>query len=112
MDARAGVFDAPALPEIHHAVLRAAARATDSLDMKTWHTCDTTHCRAGWVVKLAGAHDLEILTCTPLAALAIYHVSSPIKVPLSAFFVSDEEALADMRRCAEEEKALASKTPR
>ena len=35
------------------AVARAALQ-TDALDMDTWHTCETTHCIAGWAVHLAG----------------------------------------------------------
>ena len=30
---------------------RVAAQPT-CLDMKTWHTCETTHCLAGWAVTL------------------------------------------------------------
>ena len=73
--------------------------------MAKWHTCETTHCRAGWVVSLAGkaGKDLEEKTNTPLAAMAIYRASSDIRVSPSMFYVSDGEALKDMKRCAEEE---------
>jgi len=76
--------------------------------MGSWHACDTTHCRAGWVVHLAGeaGYELERRTSPLFAAMQIYHASSPIKVSPPRFFESNEIAMADMRRCAEEEKAL------
>jgi len=75
--------------------------------MRSWHTCETTHCRAGWVVALAGENGKELQTqiSTPLAAMVIYRASSDIKVSLNMFFVSNEEALQDMKRCADLEKA-------
>jgi hypothetical protein len=71
--------------------------------MDNWHVCGTTHCRAGWVVHLAGeaGYELEKLTSTPFAAMAIYNKSSDIKVPLHMFYVDNDESLADMKRCAE-----------
>jgi hypothetical protein len=72
--------------------------------MGNWHTCDTTHCRAGWVVHLAGkkGYELEKKLGTPLAANKIYKKSSNIEVKWSLrFFDSNEEAMADMKRCAE-----------
>ncbi len=76
--------------------------------MATWHTCETTHCRAGWVVHLAGeaGKALEAFHDTPLAARLIYKASSPINVTFPRFYETNEVALADMKRCAEEEAAL------
>ena len=76
--------------------------------MGDWHTCDTTHCRAGWVVFLAGKQGmaLEGLTSTPFAAMQIYKKSSPIKVSPTRFHESNEVAMADIIRCAKEEKEL------
>ena len=73
--------------------------------MRSWHACETTHCRAGWVVALAGedGKDLEAQTDTAFAAMAIYRTSSDIVVSPSMFYVSNEEALKDMKRCAEQE---------
>ena len=74
--------------------------------MRDWHTCETTHCRAGWVVHLAGeaGKALEQHTTTEFAAMQIYHKSNP-DVPVSPvrFYESNEVAMADMKRCAEEE---------
>ena len=71
--------------------------------MGDWHTCDTTHCRAGWVVTLAGeaGKALEQFFDTPLAAALIYRESSPHKVSMARFFDDNEAAMADMRRMAE-----------
>ena len=73
--------------------------------MQNWHTCNTTHCRAGWVVHLAGASGkaLEKKTSTLFAAMQIYKASSPIGVSPTRFFESNEQAMADMERCAAEE---------
>ena len=73
--------------------------------MNNWHTCDTTHCRAGWVVHLAGSkgYELESKTSTVFAAIQIYNASSEIKVSPPRFYESDEVALADIKKCAAEE---------
>ncbi len=72
--------------------------------MRDWHTCDTTHCRAGWVVALAGesGKKLEDATSTLFAAMQIYLASDPDN-PISPvrFYESNELALADMKRLAE-----------
>ena len=36
------------------AVAQAALAAPDALQMDSWHTCDTTHCVAGWAIAQAG----------------------------------------------------------
>lgn len=70
--------------------------------MGAWHSCNTTHCRAGWVVHLAGeaGYALERFHNTPLAAQLIYRASgydiSPVR-----FYDCNDEALADMKRLAE-----------
>ena len=78
--------------------------------MGDWHTCDTTHCRAGWITFLAGEEGkiLEQKTSTQFAAMQIYKASSPIRVSPVRFFESNEVAMSDIIRCAEEEKLLNS----
>jgi hypothetical protein len=82
----------------------------NALDMSAWHRCETTHCRAGWVVTLAGeaGKRLEEQTSAEFAAKMIYHASCP-EIPVSPvrFFETDEKAMADIERCAEEEAKLA-----
>jgi hypothetical protein len=79
---------------------------SNKLKMDNWHTCDTTHCRAGWIIHLAGesGYELESKTSTQFAAMQIYKSSSPIRVSPVRFFQSNEAAMNDIKRCAEEEK--------
>lgn len=72
------------------------------LDMATWH-CETTHCRAGWIVTLAGpagqAFETSVGVCT--AAALISRASEPgtfehERIP--DFFTTKALALADIRR--------------
>ena len=72
--------------------------------MDNWHTCKTTHCRAGWVVTLAGedGKKLEDRFNTLLAAMMIYEESENYKINPCRFFDSKELALKDMKRLAEE----------
>jgi hypothetical protein len=75
--------------------------------MGAWHTCGTTHCRAGWVVHLAGekGYALEKFHDTALAAQLIYRESSPdLHVNVCRFYDDNESALADIKRMAELEK--------
>ena len=98
-------FVVPKIDNIHSTVLAAVTAKDHKLNMSDWHTCETTHCRAGWVVHLAGeaGKALEDRTSTLFAAQQIYHASSPIKVSPPRFFESNEIAMADIARCAEEE---------
>jgi len=76
--------------------------------MDNWHTCGTTHCRAGWVVHLAGeaGYALEKFHNTALAALLIYRESSPnLRVSPARFYETNSKALADMQRMAKLEAA-------
>src|SRR5690606_7033050 len=95
----------PVIENIHQKVLD-AVRNPGALNMESWHTCDTTHCRAGWVVHLAGSAGIELeeMTSTPFAAMQIYKASSPIRVSPTRFFESNETAMNDIERCAELER--------
>jgi len=93
----------PAIEDIH-AKVYAAASQPGALDMNTWH-CGTSHCRAGWVVTLAGKEgaDLEAEIGTPAAAMAIYMASDPERWKterLPDFYCGNAPALADMARMA------------
>ncbi len=74
--------------------------------MSAWHTCETTHCRAGWVVTLAGeaGNNLEKFYNTELAAMLIYRESG-YKINPARFMDGNDEAMEDMRKLAEEEAA-------
>ena len=71
------------------------------LDMNDWHTCETTHCRAGWAVVLAGKTGLQAESYygTNIAAALIYEASYPgERIP--DFFESSDTALEDIRQRA------------
>jgi uncharacterized protein YjbI with pentapeptide repeats len=96
----------PAIPDIHRAVYQAASKP-NALNMGNWHTCDTTHCRAGWVTHLAGAAGRAMEWClgTPAAAALIYLKSDPSIERIPDFYANNEDALADMKRLADAESA-------
>jgi hypothetical protein len=105
---------APKIENIHQKVY-AAASAPKALDMGIWHdaayhegNCGTTHCRAGWVVALAGDEGRALeqkLQSTPAAASLIYLASDPSIERFPNFYSSNSEALADMKAMAEAEAA-------
>jgi len=99
----AGPPPVPVIPNIH-ATIYAAASNPEALEMSTWHTCEKTHCRAGWVVTLAGPEGkaLEAFYNTELAAMKIYDASDPnFKINPARFYDENKRALADMKRLAE-----------
>jgi hypothetical protein len=83
------------------------------LNMSQWHTCETTHCRAGWIVHLAGEKGkaLEAATSTAHAARAIYRASDPgCRAP--HFYASNERAMEDIKKCAALETEFGTAAPR
>jgi hypothetical protein len=101
-DMRGAILPAgiPVIPDIHRAVYDAAS-APGALNMDEWN-CRTAHCRAGWVVALAGEEGaaLEELLDTSAAAALIYYASDPTLERVPDWYVSNEDALADMARLA------------
>lgn len=92
----------PAISNIH-ASIYAAASQPKALDMGDFHRCETTHCRAGWAIHLAGeaGYDLEKRFGSILAAMIIYDASDPAyRISPCDFFVSNEVALENMRQLA------------
>ena len=72
--------------------------------MNNWHSCEKTHCRAGWITTLAGpaGKKLEAFYNTELAAMLIYDASAPdFKINPARFYDDNDDALADMKRLAE-----------
>ena len=96
----AGVW-IPKIEHIDDQILRAISAEGCRLEMVTWHTCETTHCRAGWAIRLAGAAGMAIegLIGTGPAAALIYHMSRPGH-PIPDWYASNEDALADIKRHA------------
>jgi hypothetical protein len=95
---------------LHTTMLKAIGPDGEHLDMTHWHhPCGTSHCRAGHTVILAGAagKDLERLVGTGEAARLIAIKSCPWLADEGRidFHCSDDQALADIRACAEREQA-------
>lgn len=96
----------PVIENIHQKVFEAASQP-GALKMTSWH-CGTTHCRAGWVVTLAGeaGKKLEEFHNTELAAMLIYRQSSPnLLVNPARFYDDAADAIRDMKRMADQERA-------
>jgi hypothetical protein len=103
-DPAAAVRGSPPIPRIEsiHQAVYAAVSQPNALDMGSWHVCDTTHCRAGWVIALAGeaGKALEDFHNTPLAAQLIYRESG-YEINPCRFYDTNEAAMEDMRRLAD-----------
>jgi hypothetical protein len=91
------------IKNIDAAILAAIDAPGNELRMSSWHTCGTTHCRAGWAIHLAGdaGYKLEKVVGSAAAGALIYAASRPDK-PVPDFIASDAVALADLRACAAE----------
>jgi hypothetical protein len=67
--------------------------------MDSWHTCETTHCRAGWAITLAGGPGKKLeKDYGPENAGRMIYLASTGRVP--HFFATNERALEDIRACA------------
>jgi uncharacterized protein YjbI with pentapeptide repeats len=99
----------PVIPKID-AVILAAIEKGGTLNMDSWHGsagwCGTTHCRAGWAVHCAGVpgRELEKKIGTQAAGAMIYRASRPGHAA-PWFFAADDDALADIKKCAAEQEA-------
>ncbi len=94
----------PVVENLHQKIY-AAVSQPEALDMSDWHTCETTHCRAGWAIHLAGAagYALAQFHNPELAGMLIYDASCPgYKINPARFFDSNEAAMADMKKLAEQ----------
>jgi len=98
-DADLGGFNAPSIPDIDAAIL-AAIENGGTLEMGEWHTCETTHCRAGWAIHLAGdaGRALETRIGPSAAGALIYAASGSHPVPY--WHAANAEAMDDLRERA------------
>lgn len=92
----------PVIPNIDAAIL-AAIQAGGKLDRALWHKCETTHCRAGWAITLAGkaGKTLEGRVGSCVAGGLIYAASRPDK-PVPNFYATNAAAMVDIVACAAE----------
>ena len=98
------------VPSLNRKIL-AAIGDGGTVDMSDWHKCETTHCRAGWAVHLAGAvgRTLEFCLGTNAAAALIYRESCPaLEGKIPDFYATNDAAMADIKRLAELEPPLIS----
>jgi hypothetical protein len=80
------------------AAILAAIERGGTLKMNDWHTCKTTHCRAGWAVTLAGEPGKALEDRVgPAAAGALIYAASRPTMPIPDFYASDEDAMASIR---------------
>jgi len=73
----------------------------DAIEMGCYHTCETTHCRAGWAIVLGGepGKQLEHMVGSNAAGALIYAVSRPgQRVP--DLYATNEDARCDIEMCA------------
>jgi hypothetical protein len=88
--------EVPVVDQIDTQILALVEAGKGVLEMNAWHTCETTHCRAGWAIHLAGeaGKKLEEKMGPENAGAFIYLKSCGI---IPDFHCSNEVALADMR---------------
>jgi uncharacterized protein YjbI with pentapeptide repeats len=87
--------DVPVVPQLDATICQIVNTGAGKLDMSDWHSCKTTHCRAGWAIHLAGdaGYALEEKYGSERAGAMIYRASTG-RYP--DFFASDEAALKDI----------------
>ena len=93
--------DVPVVPGLDRKVLDSVQDGAH-LEMSSWHTCESTHCRGGWAIHHAGeaGYALERKLGNPLHAARAIYLASTGRTPF--FFDTNEGALEDIRRCAAE----------
>jgi len=88
----------PLIPDLDAEILKRVESCPTALDMRQWHTCETTHCRAGWAITLAGESGkvLESIYGPSVAGALLYARAYP-DLPVPNFVDSNEAALEDIR---------------
>jgi uncharacterized protein YjbI with pentapeptide repeats len=86
------------VPDLDGQLLALLEANPAALDMRNWHTCQTTHCRAGWAITLVGpaAEMLEALWGPATTGALIYAACYP-NLPVPNFRASNQEALVNIR---------------
>ena len=79
-----------------------ATNEDESLKMSDWHTCNTTHCWAGWIVHLAGeaGYELARKTSDEFAGMMIYKESNGESISPVNFYLGNKEAKAKIDELA------------
>ena len=93
--------DIPVVERLDLRMLEILDRGDGKLDMGAWHTCETTHCRAGWTTKLAGEAGAALeARVGPKRAGEMIYLASCGYAP--HFFATTDRALDDLRKRAAE----------
>ena len=105
--AKSGKLKIPAVKNLHSKMLKVIESGKGVLDMRSWHTCKTTHCRAGWAITLAGKRGLELeKQCgSSLAGALITIASSPKLDRVPNFYDTNDGALESIRAAAKLEES-------
>jgi hypothetical protein len=99
--------DIPYVERLDSKILEIVESERGALNMLDVHTCETTHCRAGWAIHLAGPRGYELQKKLGwLAAGRLIYRASVGHAP--DFFADNGPALEDLRKCASKEAAEAS----
>jgi hypothetical protein len=78
------------------AMILEAIEAGGELNMVKWHTCETTHCRAGWAIHFAGEDGKRLEErFGPAGAGALLYIASGRPVP--AFYARNVDALESIK---------------
>lgn len=103
----------PVVDVIDKKILDRIRRRTGNLAMRNWHSCGTTHCRAGWAVHFGGlaGWQLEARFGPSTAGRLIYMRSQPGK-KIPNFQASNFSALVDMGLAEDEAETLMRKMVR
>ena len=100
-----GLPDVPRIPCLDTAILAQIEVRNGLLEMSAWHTCATTHCRAGWAITLAGDAGKALEnTYGPATAGALLYAAAYPDRPVPNFYASTDAALADIRASAAREQ--------
>lgn len=102
LDPSSPIYDLiPMVENIDQKTLAEIEADKGKLVMGDWHTCNTTHCLAGWAIHHAGkeGYALEELTEPEYAGALIYAKSCPT-LPIPNFYSDDEEGMEQLRERA------------
>ena len=90
--------DIPLVLHLDRQILEILHNQKGDLNMRDWHTCETTHCRAGWAIVLGGEKGKELeKKYGPSVAGALIYARAYPDLPVPDFLASNEQALKDMR---------------
>lgn len=91
--------EVPIITNIHVKLYESINNAK-CLDMGKWHSCNTTHCRSGWICHIAENNEFEEIYGTCAAAALIYMASDKNLDKIPYFFASNEDAWNDIKMMA------------